>query len=311
MKITHVIGDHVVNRFDNSISVTLRFSERCNYTCEYCHYHDNSIPFYDHQHHIQLIDNLFTILKNKSKIFVYLHGGEPTIIPHFEKLIDHILSYDNVHEIIIQTNCSKNIDWFKQFIGYEKITFAISYQHHMNRSKPFQHFKEKALFLFENNLLYQINFSLENMFVDEIISIIKNLNEFDGYLIYNYINTNPELYKEVHDIIEKTHFEDKEYAVKLTFDNNEVITYDNYNNIRVDGHDKFKNYTCTAGNKNLVIQPNGDVYYCLSHEHAGNPICNMIDDPETLNVVVNRNIILCNFNKCVCELWLEKKKLGY
>lgn len=311
--IVHAIGDNVVNRFDNSIGVTLRFSDRCNYKCEYCNYHDNSLPFYSYSHSIKLVDNLMESLKTKNKIFVYIHGGEPTIIPKFKEIIDYILTFNNVHDIIIQTNCSKDKEYFNQFIGYEKVSFAISYQHHMNRNKEFLLYQEKAEFLIENNLLYHINFSLENMYIDEIVNIIKHLHkvhDFDGKIIYNYIDVHPKEYIEIHNIINAVYFDDKEYAMKITFDDDSVKQYDDYNALRKDGYNKYKRYTCTAGNKNLVIQPNGDIYYCLSHEATGKPIGNLITD-NTVEKIISRKMIICNFDDCSCELWLEKCNLSY
>jgi len=312
MKVIRAIGDNIVNRKDNIIAVTLRFSDRCNYKCSYCTYHDNSLPFESLDYYFNYVDQVFNNLKHKDEIHVYIHGGEPTIIPNFKKIIQHILSYKNVENIIIQTNTSQPLSYFKDFVELNsKVDFSCSYQHHMN--SDFEIYYQKVKYLRDNNLLYVINLSLEDNNIPEICEIIKRINvEFNEHVLYNYIkfkNNVYEQYKSVWYILEEVHITDKEYAVEVFFDNASSKRYLDYNTLRQDGYTSYKYFTCTAGNKNLVIQPNGDVFYCLSDEMFGKPTCNIFTNNQ-INEISQKNII-CMFNKCVCELWLEKKSLFY
>lgn len=83
--------------------VEIRITENCNYDCHYCSsLHNNSkrnIKF-DFLGFKNLVDQL-----HNPTIFVY--GGEPTNHPDFKEIINWMIEYENISEIIIQTNCSR------------------------------------------------------------------------------------------------------------------------------------------------------------------------------------------------------------
>lgn len=313
-KVTRAFGYNLVNFNDKAIGLTIRFSNRCNYSCDYCHYHDNSEPFQSEEYYINYINLILKEMKEKEEVRIYVHGGEPTIVPGFINIVKEMLKYKNVKDIIVQTNTSLPISYFNKFVEIydNRLNFSCSYQHHMNTD--FDKYYEKIQLLLKHNLLYLVNVSLESSNSKDIQKKIKIFNSNEklyGKIIYNFIewdNNNFEKYDDVKDIIEKSFFEDKEYAVEIFFNDGSSEKFINYNELRLAGYNRFKNYTCTAGNKNLVFQPNGDVFYCLSHEAAGNP-CSNIFTNNKINEIINRNVILCRFSKCDCELWLEKKKL--
>jgi len=317
-KVIKAIGDNTVNN-GNNISLTFRFSDRCNYKCEYCTYHDNTEPFETLEYYINYVNKVLNLLDFKDRIDIYIHGGEPTIIPDFDIIIKEMVKHKNVKDIIIQTNLSQPISYFEKFINIDDIvTFSCSYQHHMNLNKNFEsEYFNKVLFLIKHKLFYIINLSLEGNYVDDIQNIIKFIDSHEvirGKIIYNYIDIYENLSEEyigVKNIIDNSYFDDKEYAVEVFFGDNTSTKYKNYNNLRQDGYNKYKNFKCTAGNKNLILQPNGDVYYCLSHHHykPTKPICNIFKD-EKLFKIVNSKYCLCTFPTCVCEIWLEKSKIN-
>lgn len=316
-KIINVIGNNLVNQSENSIRVILRFSDRCNYNCDYCYHRDNTDDFMNLDYYLDYVDRLFNELSSKDKVHVYVHGGEPTIIPNFKTIIKKILTYENVGEIMIQSNMSQPIEYFSDFVGFNgKVKFGCSYQHHMNRKKDFSVFVDKVKFLFDNDLFTNINCSLENMNIPEVVEKIKQFDDMEwikGRIIFCYIQCSDDdikSYSEVHEIIDNSYFDEKDgWAVKVTFKDGSIETFMNYTTLIESGYNKYKKFTCTAGNKNLVVQPNGDLYYCLSHESTGKPIGNVFINGDVKRIT-EKKIMICTFPICSCELWLEKKRIG-
>jgi len=86
--------------------VDIKISNYCPYGCKFC-YQNSSV---DGQHaDKELLENLLVTL-SKLKVFeVALGGGEPTLHPHFFRLLEHARSYG-----IIPNFTTKNLGWFSE-----------------------------------------------------------------------------------------------------------------------------------------------------------------------------------------------------
>jgi organic radical activating enzyme len=308
MSVERIVEFEGVDRSD-TLDITIRLSDRCNFTCNYCSYYDNTEKFFSKQHMIRLFESILDEVPDRDIMF-YLHGGEPTIVPKLQDILVHVLTKYNKQKISfeIQTNTSQHIKWFKKLIPYnECIKFVCSYQHHQNKS--FQTWLDKVLFLEDNNMLHCIDFMLEHEHEDEVIdclqSILDSHSNIIKYISLHYINyTINDKYTGI-----STHFNKPTDIYKITYNNGKVDLVEK-NKIHSNNLDEFKFFKCEAGRKNLVVDVNGDVWYCLGHKGFGRAINKT--KPQ-FNIFKNNMIqsitskdCICLWSKCYCELWLKK-----
>lgn len=114
-----------VNRF--TIDWTL--NSKCTYHCSYCppmlHMGNNYIKSKEQDPTIvrNFINRLDKQIQGRS-VHMFINGGEPTISPVFEQLIDH------VHELgwcaYVNTNGSRSLDWWQQY-AHKIFKITISY----------------------------------------------------------------------------------------------------------------------------------------------------------------------------------------
>ena len=301
---------------DDKINVTIRLSNRCNFTCKYCTYHDNTVPFSSFDYYIKLLEKVLdSLIINKKEIKLYFHGGEPTIIPNFFELIQHIVNkYNQIKIIIVQTNGSQSKEWYNKFtsINDNKILFSFSYQNHMN--KNFDNYYEKILSLKINKLLLGFIIMMENENQNEIINVIKKINNDSDLkkmrIEYTFVDNK---YDKAYDsikylIYEEDNTDQKDNMLFVEYKDGTKENIKNFTKIKTDGNVNFENFLCSAGNKNLVIRENGDVYYCFSHDNSNIPAFNIFENNK-IHEIMKQKYILCTHKNCSCELWLEKKSI--
>lgn len=307
-KVTQAIGDSKSN-VPKAIGVTFRFANNCNQTCSYCQYKDNAEGIKETEHYINMVDEVLGELGDKESIYVYIHGGEPTLLPLLS-IVHHIQSYRNVKDIIVNTNSSRPIEYYEQFTDLLNFSFALSYQHHQRRNEDFKVFYDKAGYLLCQGLLNHVNFSLEPDNIDEIIPIVQELGNdiLTHKVIYNYINVDPVLYASVKEIVDAHTFDYKAFCMEVYTADGYVRTFKNYNALRQAGFNRFKFFKCTAGGKNIVIEPDGSIYYCLSHQSAGKPKGSIYTEGDVKEITSTESIF-CMWDICQCELWLEKVRV--
>lgn len=299
------------NQFDqNTLEIVIRLSERCNYSCTYCNSHNNTEQFHDYTYIIDYLDRILSECSDR-KIVLYFHGGEPTIVPKFKEILFFIYEkYKNVH-MDIQTNTSQSLNWFKQLIPIkDNIQFLASYQHHQN--KDHEKYIEKLEFLLDNGMLGESSFMLEQTNTSEIIEVIKKLQNNDklcDFIDYNYVNHeyNP-AYKEVEDyMLDMSRRSVQIVDVEYNDGSEELLPINEITNQQ----NNFNLYKCTAGHNRIIVDINGDVFYCVSHKAKGSkPVCNIYKENK-IKEIISKKYIYCTYGVCSCELWLEKVHRDY
>ena len=302
--IIHIYNDRSKDIFDVIISLTYK----CNYSCNYCGWHqDGDIPNYTEI--IMMLETIILSTSNRNINFL-LHGGEPTIIPDLYDSIEYIIKkYDNV-TFNIQTNTSKSLNWFKKFKDMSNnVTFTCSYQHHQNKS--FDEYFNKIIWLNDNGLLHAVDFILEPMNELEIIDIIKYINKLSisDKVVYTYVDmVYNDKYDSILDIIDNKNKDTESIYVK--YKNGEIRHYYNTLDLKMLKDDNFRFFYCYAGMRQIYVEPNGDVYRCITDRYTKKPRCNVYDK-ETFFEYVNNGPYPCIFKECICEIWVEKVRVGY
>lgn len=100
-----------------------RLTRKCNYSCSYCYeifddtFDNIKVDFVGLEYYIKSFKD--------TKIEYNIIGGEPTRHPQFKKLIDFLLTFDNVN-ILITTNGSKSLKSLKH-IDKSRLSILFSY----------------------------------------------------------------------------------------------------------------------------------------------------------------------------------------
>jgi len=302
--IIHVYSDRPKNIFNVIVSL----SYKCNFSCDYCDWHKNvSYPSYNEM--LSLFENIILSVNNKDIIF-FIDGGESTIIPNFYDIIKYLtITYNNV-SFNIQTNTSKPLDWFKKFKDMSNnVTFTCSYQHHQNKS--FEEYRDKVIWLNDNGLLHAVDFILEPMNELEIIDIIKYINKLSisDKVVYTYVDmVYNDKYDSILDIIDNKNKDTESIYVK--YKNGEIRHYYNTLDLKMLKDDNFRFFYCYAGMRQIYVEPNGDVYRCITDRYTKKPRCNVYDR-ETFSEYIKNGPYPCIFKECICEIWVEKVRVGY
>ena len=305
------------------LNITLRLSDKCNFSCEYCSYYDNSkkhIPFEDLKLIIQELHKIKKFNAYK-KINWYIHGGEPTVYPKFVEAMLYILDSKEIeNDIEVQTNSSyKNLDKFQPLIG-KNIKFVCSYQNHQNNPKQFKRF---CSYMLENNLFAGTDIILENFGTpneqENIIEIYDWLIEqkYKYNLPFN-VQTNtvdgvsleglPESYRKK--------FSNKEHKelIKVEYQNGSEEIFD-YDTFISNGKNSFKLMKCNVGLQSIIIDtttPIIKVYKCFSDilYNKNKPHLSLEIKDFTYNKLEKiLKPTLCIHPKCICELFVPKFNL--
>lgn len=127
LRLVSVKGPHARNGGTESIRIQWNMGNSCNYNCTYCPpiLHDSSRPWLSTDTYLSVIDKICQHYKhNNKRVDFELIGGEVTVIPGFEKIVERIHSYNGYCSIF--TNGSRTVEWWskaKQYIDNVILTF--------------------------------------------------------------------------------------------------------------------------------------------------------------------------------------------
>lgn len=310
------------NEKEPVMEVTLRLSNNCNFQCEYCSYYDNSHKPNSIEFMKEIINQIIKTYMNYTKIVYYFHGGEPTIYPHFIKLVEYI---DHIHKslnfsykIEVQTNSTKIKDnFFKSLIG-KNIYFVCSYQQHQNNIKTFKTFINYCI---EYDMISGVDLILEEFETTDYIEIINLYNwlvklkiETNGrYSIQTNTVDGKDTPKEYYEIMDAD--EDKE-SLLITYNDSstEKVNLDKFVS---EQRNNFLFFNCNIGLNSIIIDTtiNNEVsvYKCFSDilYNKNKPSIKLIDsDIKNLSEKLLKLLKPCKclYKKCICEIQVPKWK---
>lgn len=284
---------------NDGLSLKIRLTNKCNFKCHYCFYRDNSSPFAD----LDRVIEFFKALKDRYPYFyIYLHGGEPTIHPSFlsfiyelEKVLrgkDHFLYFD--------TNFSQSDSFWGEFCSLVDIDKTkVNCTLHLSQIKDLNGFIQKFDKL---KCTKQLNVMVESSTFDQCRSLISFID--GGW------NVVP---KPIFDGINELEYTDEQKAYFYCHDSTRQFCFDDkvfsLNQIELERRNNFYMWKCEYGKRNVVIDVNGDMYYCVAHQlSSGKPFMNLNKDEIGKYFEVHKPSI-CLFHKCsACDLRIWKRK---
>ena len=292
---------------NDGLALKIRLTNKCNFKCPYCFYRDNTSEFAD----LKRVIEFFKVLKDSYPYFyIYLHGGEPTIHPYFLSFIYELQDVlkGNDHFLYFDTNFSKSESFWDQFCDIAdpdktkvNCTLHLSQMSQINMPKvggllndfiqKFDHLK----------CTKQLNVMVQSFTFDKCRSLISFID--GGW------NVVP---KPIFDGIDELKYTDEQKAYFYGHDSTRQFCYDDkvysLNQIELEGLNDFYMWKCEYGKKNIVIDVNGDMYYCVAHQLSiGKPFMNLNENEIGKYFEVHKPSI-CLFHKCsACDLRIWKR----
>lgn len=288
---------HITNENLDCCIVTLFLHNVCNYKCSYCNdYHrDGSYRWPDKwDAYINLIDKV----KEKNKnVYVEVLGGEPTLWPRFQEFVDYI-SNDRVF-VEYSTNASRTLNYWKKFKTHNAFAFL---------SWHYEFADDDHFFKVAEIMQHKASVSIPLMIIPDNFERAK--------ILYERLKV---LNVEITPKFTRTTINGHSYY-EYTDEQKEWIKSNNYNKMKPFGIDwviprnlhfnsvpmkfmtvldqqlhKFKGYTCTAGIKRLMIDPNGDIKRCT--KRVGGIVGNIFKE-----YTLPDSPIVCTYDACPCKL---------
>lgn len=147
-----------IKREQDVLSVYWTLTDFCNFRCNYCptslhsgDFKSGRKPGYPTDDEIRtFLDRLINVHAKEKFLQVCISGGEPTLHPMYEEIVDTLHPHGIVETV---TNGSRSIDWWKQLIHLpDKITMSL----HAGWTK-IDKINELGEFLLDNNVYVGYN----------------------------------------------------------------------------------------------------------------------------------------------------------
>ena len=288
---------HITSENLDCCIVTMFVHNVCNFNCSYCSdYHRDGSSRWpkDWTPYLTLIEEL---KKRNKNLYIEVLGGEPTVWPQFQEFVDTI-SDDRVF-VEFGTNASRTLRYWKQFKTRKAFVF-LSWHY---EEADDDHFYEVAKIMQDKAsvsvplMIVPDNFERAKILYERL----KNLNiEITPKFVRKSIHGTEyfQYTDEQREWIQSNYFNKmKDFGINweiprnLHFDGEKI----KFMTVLDQELHKFKGYSCTAGIRRLMIEPNGNMKRCT--KNVGGSIGNLFtgytlpDDP-----------IICNYQACPCKL---------
>ncbi len=287
---------HLTNENSDCAIVSIVLHNYCNFSCSYCtptnyggtHKWPSETKSY--------LDFLGRIRQRNKYLIVDLLGGEPTLWPQFQSLVNEICD-DNTH-VDFSTNASRPLQYWRDFKG-GNFTISMSWHHEQCDDEHFLNvakiFQDKATV---NVLLLVVpeNFErakrmmdrLDGLSIDASPKFVTKTIGLDEYMDYT---------PEQKEWIQTAGFVNARRATRSWKLSNDIFF--NKKNMRwtrmlTEGTNNFEGWRCSAGIRRFYVTVAGDIFRCV--KHVGGSLGNVFgsyslpDDP-----------IICNQRACGCK----------
>lgn len=246
-----------------------------------------------------------------------MFGGEPTIDPHFFKILSQLKK--SKYPLQVFTNLGMPLDFYKTMIEIRRdIKILGSYHYEFSNNGRFL---ENALFLAKHVNFVQVKVMWDSRYKEEIKRLYQEFKEMENVqanlncsidIIYH-----PDQKFDMEDLrwyISQQEHNDVLQKYQIKYDDNGQIVEKNvsFNEIKLycEGKANYKHFRCQCGRKNLIVCSNGDVHYCLTmRKNHRPPILNLIKDNFREHLYIFNHPIMCQEDNCYSEVCVPKKRI--
>ena len=257
----------------NKCYVAWSFTSKCNQACWYCpeFLHDGKIPFPDFDDAILVID---TVHEKHEDVFVNISGGETTMWPKLPQFLRTVSKKYPKIVIEIDTNGSRTRNWWKRFsqLGLQK-NVVLNMCHHAAQCDP-ELFYDNVKTVSEAGFAVTANYMLDPDYFESSRAVYEKTKRLNVYTCMKVLRRNfdgTELIDgytdEMLECIVESH---KEFAADYYDPNVDWDLRIFYDGVPVSFQEKiikhensFLFWSCSAGNKRLIIDMDGTVWPCM------------------------------------------------
>jgi MoaA/NifB/PqqE/SkfB family radical SAM enzyme len=295
-KITTAYTHHL-----DAIKLEWNLGKRCNYDCSYCPsaIHDNSSP---HTSIAVLKNTVDQLLELDKPLRISFTGGEPTVHPQFQDLIQYIKQYPEIKFISVTTNGTRRASYYIN-LGIDQLVVSLHFEHDWGRvldtvlqltinDKPITTHKWPQI-------ITQVMCHQEKM-----ADVRKCVAVLEKYRL-NYTLRRVRWTLGDHDLFDDMRYDQHDLDWILSHHatiepNTEIISPEGkellHSNDIIKLHkNQFKGYSCSVGLESLMIDGDGEVYRATCREGGslGNIYRGSFNKPQSP--------IVCGRNYCTCS----------
>lgn len=276
----------------DQVKVEWNLGKRCNYDCSYCpsEIHDNYSPHTDINLLLAAVDRLCEINK---PLRISFTGGEPTVHPKFEQLLEHC-SKRNINWINITTNGTRTAQWYiDQERYFNHLVFSLHFEFYWERivDTILDYKQQHTRDFFVNVMAHH----------DKMREVKSTCDKFDKAGV-KYALRRIRWTQGDHDIFDDGLYTDNDLEWLLSRDATVKP------NVLIDGKDlmhsndviklhlnKFKGWECRAGLESLMINWDGTVHRATCR--VGGSLGNIYEG----SFVIPESPIICTRESCTCS----------
>jgi len=290
----------------NSIKVEWNLGKRCNYDCTYCpsEIHDNTSQHTDIDILKAAVDKLMTLGK---PIRLSFTGGEPTVHPKFEELINYC-KHVGISWISVTTNGTRTVDWYnKQRV--DQWVFSIHFEYDWLRVLN----TITTVTAMNRTTQYVINVMAHHDHMPEVKLAVEKLKSYKiphGVRRIRWTEGNHDLFDDMrYNLTDLEWIKSQESTVKpnvvLWVEGQDGQLHQHANDVIKLHLNKYKGWSCNAGIESLMINWDGEVHRATCR--VGGSLGNIYKDDFTMPL----EPVICDRNYCTCaaDIPLTKTKL--
>lgn len=286
----NVITAGVENPEEVNVSFNWMLTDLCNYKCKYCfagYGHDATRPTSALKHpavRYAWKDVLSRLsLKNISKFNIDLVGGEPTLHPDINIIINRILELPNINELFLTTNFAKQLNFYTDLPSKNNFRIIVSYHSQYANEKTV----EKIIDLNKtHNVNVQIMLTDDEAFSSHVERIVHQFDQhnvsYAGLYLFPTQTYIPKYTQALMDKYDKLFKTQKKYR----FVTKTGIIYLTESEIMSRQLNKYKNWSCIA--RAWEITTIGEIVNICTRQNAALTLKNLNDT------------VICPHNKCEC-----------
>lgn len=257
---------HKLPEAEDQVEVEISLGNTCNYACSYCppSLHDGSLGWIEKEHVKAFLDTIDEQFAGRSVLIQYT-GGEPTVYPGFEEILQYGKDLGFHHSII--SNGSRKPRFWEKFSSYfDKVHLTF----HQEQA-DLEHFTE-IVKIASQNVLVHVNFTMIPDIYEEIYEAAQSLAHMDnvtitlkalrinfGAELYPYSDDQLDRMKKFRSLGKRSPSNHLRGMMKVIHDDGTVIEKPPSRFI-VDGDNKWEGWKCWVGIQQITVKPNGDIY---------------------------------------------------
>ena len=279
----------------NSIHVEWNIGKRCNLDCAYCpaEIHDNFSP---HTNLDTMVNTIYELEKIGKPIRLSLTGGEPTVHPKIEKIIE--CAKARLQWISVTTNGLRLSEWYvKQPVDQWVFSLHFDNEHSRRAAENIVYYSQ-LLDMHSKDTKFQVNLMCHHEHMDKVRQAAQLLEGHNIPYVCRRIRWTD---AEDRDYFDDMRYKEKDLAwildKKSTVKANCVVNDKDLihaNDVIKHKLNAFEGWTCNAGLESLMINWDGNVHRATCR--VGDSLGNIYDGTFESPIAP----VICTRKWCTC-----------